>query len=350
MQKGIMVCDDSITNVVILTKLIETEIGRPVDSVTDPRQVMRHLEEGEFDLLLLDFEMPHLNGLEVMALVREKYSINELPIIIITGSHNIELRNQMLAGGANDYINKPIDPVEVVLRVNNLLTVSESYKLQRRLNDELEIRVVERTAELNRFTEKLINRLSMAGELRDNETGQHVLRVGKYSRILAEGIGLPSELVNMIEKTAPMHDIGKIGIPDSILHKQGKLSDAEREIMNGHTLYGEQLLGNDSSMLIQMAQSIAVSHHEKWDGSGYCKGLSGESIPIEGRITTIADVFDALTSERPYKKSWPLKEVMKYISDEAEKSFDPALVAIFIQNIEQFITVKEEYADKVPLT
>lgn len=346
MKKRIMVCDDSITNVVILKNLIETDIGRAVDSVTDPRQVMRHLEEGEIDLLLLYFEMPHLNGLEVMALVRERYSANELPIIIITGSDNIELRNQMLSGGANDYINKPIDPIEVVLRINNLLSVSESYKLQRRLNDELERRVVERTAELNRFTENLINRLSMAGELRDNETGQHVVRVGKYSRILAEGIGLPSELVNMIERTAPMHDIGKIGIPDSILHKRGELNDEEREIMNGHTLYGEQLLGDDTSMLIQMAQSIAVSHHEKWDGSGYCKGLSGESIPIEGRITAIADVFDALTSERPYKRAWPIEDVMSYISDESEKSFDPALVEVFTQNIEQFIAVQRQYADQ----
>ncbi|MDH3353989.1 MAG: HD domain-containing protein [Chromatiales bacterium] len=306
---------------------------------------MTHLEASEYDLLLLDFEMPHLSGLEVTTLVREKFSSHELPIIIITGSQNIENRNQVLSGGANDYVNKPIDPVEVALRVKNLLSISESYKLQRRLNDELELRVAQRTAELERFTESLINRLSMAGELRDNETGQHVIRVGQYARVLAEEIGLPSELVYMIEKTAPMHDIGKIGIPDSILHKQGRLTEEEREVMNGHTLYGSQLLGDDPSMLIQMAQSIAASHHEKWDGSGYCKGLSGESIPIEGRITAIADVFDALTMERPYKKPWPLDDAIKYISDEAGTSFDPTLVEVFNKNIDRFLAVKEKYSD-----
>ena len=344
-KNKIMVCDDSVTNVVIFTSLIQDEVGREVVSVTDPRKVMGLLEKGGFDLLLLDYEMPHLNGIEVMKQVREKYSANELPIIIITGHQDKETRNHALAEGANDYANKPIDQIEIILRVNNLLSISDAYKLQKRINDELEHRVEQRTAELSRFTENLINRLSMAGELRDNETGQHVIRVGQYSRILAEGIGLPPELVYMIERTAPMHDIGKIGIPDNILLKQGQLNDDEREIMNGHTLYGEQLLGDDDSMLIQMARSIAASHHEKWDGTGYCKGLEGESIPVEGRIVAIADVFDALTTERPYKKAWHIDEAVKLISDEAGKSFDPTLVGVFIDKLDQFIEIKERYAD-----
>lgn len=342
---NVLVCDDSITNVIILSKLIDTELGAKVDTITDPRQAMQHIQKQEYDLLLLDLEMPHLNGFEVMELVRKKYDIDSLPILILTGKQGIETRNKALSEGANDFVNKPFDQTEVILRVSNLLKVRQSYKAQRNINAELEKKVQQRTHELSEATETLIHRLALAGELRDNETGQHVVRVGKYAGLLAESIGLPQDLVFMIEKTSPMHDIGKIGIPDSILLKQGKLDNEERKIMDDHTTYGSKLLGDHSSMLIQMASSIALSHHERWDGTGYPAGLEGESIPIEGRITAIADVFDALTTSRPYKEAWPEDKAFDYISQQAGIIFDPTLATLFIENKDRVLEICKTYAD-----
>jgi len=339
MLNKILICDDSITNVLILSKLIETEISRDVTALTDPRKVMEALAADEFDLLLLDYEMPHLNGIEVMALVREKYNQHELPILFITGVHDIEKRNLALSEGANDFINKPIDQVEVKLRVNNLLMISHNFKLQKHLNDDLEHRVEERTEEISNLTGSLINSLAAAGEMKDSDTGKHTYRVGEYSRILADGLGLPAELVDMIKKTAPLHDIGKISIADNILLKPGKLTKEEFDTMKCHAMSGEILLGEESAFLLKIASIIAGSHHEKWDGSGYPRGLSGESIPIEGRIVALADVFDALVTKRPYKEPWPIQEVFDYLESESGKSFDPALVDVFLNKADDFVHV-----------
>ena len=348
MPNKVLVCDDSITNAYILSTLIESETVRGVTALTDPRQVMANLEREEYDLLLLDYEMPYLNGIEVMALVREKYSQHELPILFITGNQDIETRNLALTKGANDFVYKPIDQIEVILRINNLLATSESFKLQKNINGELARRVEKRTNELTVFSNSLVDRLAEAGEMKDNETGKHTLRVGKYSRILADGLGLPNELVNMIEKAAPLHDIGKISIPDNILLKPGKLTTKEFEIMKSHALCGEKLLAGDPSFLLKIASTIAGAHHEKWDGSGYPRGLSGESIPIEGRIVAIADVFDALVSERPYKAAWTVEDAIEYIVNQSGKCFDPELVSVLISKTDNFIDVISAYADITP--
>ena len=345
MPNKVLVCDDSITNVYILSKLIETETLRDVTALTDARQVMTSLQIEEYDLLLLDYEMPYLNGIEVMELVRKKYSQHELPIIFITGNKDIETRNLALTKGANDFVYKPIDQIEIVLRVKNLLATSECFKLQQNINSELERRVDKRTKELTAFNNSLVDRLAEAGEMKDNETGKHTLRVGKYSRILAAGLGLPDELVNMIEKAAPLHDIGKISIPDSILLKPGKLTEKEFDVMKSHAFCGEKLLAGDPSFLLKIASTIAGSHHEKWDGSGYPRGLSGESIPIEGRIVAIADVFDALVTQRPYKAAWSVEDAIEYIVNQSGKCFDPELVNVFISKADNFIEVKNTYAD-----
>lgn len=342
---NILVCDDSITNVVILSKLIDAELGAKVDTITDPRQTMQHIQDQEYDLLLLDLEMPHLNGFQVMELIRKKHDIDSLPILILTGKQGIETRNKALSEGANDFVNKPFDQTEVILRVSNLLKVRHSYKAQKNINAELEKKVQQRTLELSEATETLIHRLALAGELRDNETGQHVVRVGKYAGLLAESFGLPQELVFMIEKTSPMHDIGKIGIPDSILLKNGKLDEGERKIMDNHTTYGSKLLGDHSSMLIQMASSIALSHHERWDGTGYPSGFKGESIPIEGRITAIADVFDALTTSRSYKEAWSEDKAFEFIEQQAGIMFDPTLATLFVENKDKVLEICKTYAD-----
>jgi len=341
----ILICDDSVTNVMILCKLCESEGFDKVERVTDPRKVLPAIEASDFDLLLLDIEMPHMNGFEVMGQVREKYCKETLPILILTGLQDIETRNRALSEGASDFLNKPFDQTEVLLRVKNLITLRQAYKFQENINHELERKVNERTEELNRATETLIHRLALAGELRDQETGQHVVRVGEYARLLAEEVGLPEEISFMINKAAPLHDIGKIGIPDSILLKPDQLDDSERHVMNSHTLMGADLLGDHDSLLIQLAASIAKSHHEKWDGTGYPNQLSGESIPIEGRITSISDVFDALTTERPYKKAWSVEQALEHLQAEAGKSFDPTLVQLFIDNIDKVKSIHQTYKD-----
>ena len=243
------------------------------------------------------------------------------------------------------FLNKPIDQVEVVLRVKNLLKIRLSYLEHIRSKETLELAVKKRTQELNKSIESLLYSLALAGELKDDETGKHVLRVGKYAKILAQGYGLPVELAKMLEQAAPLHDIGKIGIPDKILLKPARLDSSEREVMNQHTTFGHELIGDNSSILIQMAQSIAVSHHERWDGTGYPNKLKGESIPIEGRITAIADVFDALTTARPYKKAWSFEQAAHYIADESGQAFDPALITVFKENINEISQICHSFAD-----
>ena len=349
-NSSIAICDDSITNVMILSKLLENEGIKNIHSFTDPRKVVLFLKErkGDIDLLILDIEMPHMTGFDVMdAIAAEFPSQRHFPVLVITGLLDKEVRTHALTAGANDFIGKPFDQLEVVLRVRNLLGVQRALRIQTQLAEQLEREVVKRTDELNKANDLLVYLLALAGEMRDNETGRHVARVGRYSRILAEGIGLPPELCFLIEKAAPLHDIGKIGIPDSILHKNGRLDESERETMNSHTTKGLQLLGEygHDSMLIQMAASIALNHHERWDGTGYPKGMMGESIPVEGRIVAIADVFDALTTRRPYKEPWPLEKTSAFLRENAGKHFDPAVVDIFTAHIEQFARVMHELSD-----
>jgi len=349
-NSSIAICDDSITNVMILSKLLENEGIKNIHSFTDPRKVVLFLKErkGDIDLLILDIEMPHMTGFDVMdAIAAEFPSQRHFPVLVITGLLDKEVRTHALTAGANDFIGKPFDQLEVVLRVRNLLGVQRALRIQTQLAEQLEREVVKRTDELNKANDLLVYLLALAGEMRDNETGRHVARVGRYSRILAEGIGLPPELCFLIEKAAPLHDIGKIGIPDSILHKNGRLDESERETMNSHTTKGLQLLGEygHDSMLIQMAASIALNHHERWDGTGHPKGMMGESIPVEGRIVAIADVFDALTTRRPYKEPWPLEKTSAFLRENAGKHFDPAVVDIFTAHIEQFAQVMHELSD-----
>lgn len=346
----IVVCDDSVANVRILSRLLESEGIKHVHGFTDPRKVFPFIMEmkGRVNLLILDIEMPHMTGLDVTRALRAEIPSQGLcPILIITGRQDRDIRHQALIEGANDFIAKPFDQVEVMLRVCSLLRMQLALKAQNMLVKQLESDVQQRTDELNKANDLLVYFLALAGEMRDGETGKHVTRVGRYSSILAEGIGLPPELCRMIEKAAPLHDVGKIGIPDSILFKQGKLDEAEREIMNSHTMKGLRLLGESGhdSMLIQMASSIALRHHEHWDGGGQPHGLSGESIPIEGRIVAISDVFDALTSRRTYKEPWPVEKTVLFLQENAGTQFDPALVQVFVAHLDQIVEAMQSLQD-----
>jgi len=342
----ILICDDSITNVLILRKLLESEGYTYITTLTDPTKVLPAMLENNFDSLLLDIEMPKMTGFEVMQQINESPVGKQLvPILVLTGMQGREIRNQALQAGAQDFLTKPFDQTEVVLRVKNLLRVRAAYLSQKNTSKELEKKVKERTAELDKATDILITRLAQVGEMRDNDTGKHVLRVGQYARVISEAFGLSEDIGFLIEKAAPLHDLGKIGIPDNILLKNGKLDDTEWEVMRNHTQMGADLLSDHESVLVQLAASIALSHHEHWDGNGYPRKLAAESIPIEGRITSICDVFDALTSSRPYKEAWPIEKAVDFIKSKAGTQFDPNLVDLFIENLDKFVAIKKQYLD-----
>lgn len=343
----IIICDDAIMNVTLLATLLKLEGFSEVVTVTEPEKLIAMMSNGhEYDLLLLDIEMPVMDGFQVMETLLDKKLVDEyFPILILTGRQDPETRNRALQSGAADFVNKPFDNTEVVLRVKNLLKVRAAYRMQTNYAQEMEKKVEERTRQLSESADILVQRLAHAGELRDNETGYHVMRVGKYARVLSEAYGLPPEVSYMIERAAPLHDLGKIGIPDSILLKPGRLNEEERIQMNEHTRLGAELLGEHDSMLIKLASSIALTHHERWDGTGYPHQLKGESIPVEGRITAICDVFDALINVRPYKEAWPVKKAVSELQAGAGTHFDPTLVRHFVENFEKIIAIKDEYED-----
>lgn len=347
----IAICDDSITNVMVLAKLLENEGCAGVQTFTDPRKLIPYVRAsaGSLDLLILDIEMPHLNGFEVMAELKAALPPEQqlFPVLVITGALDKDTRYRALQVGATDFLNKPIDPTEVLLRTRNMLRMRGALKTQQAQAARLELEVEKRTRELDCANDMLVHLLGLAGELRDNETGNHVRRVGKLSRLIAEKIGLPAELCYMIEKAAPMHDLGKIGIPDRILHKPESLDEGEWQVMRTHTELGLRLLGEfgHDSMMIRLAASIAYNHHEWWDGSGYPRGLRGESIPVEGRIVAVADVFDALIAQRPYKAAWPLDRAVEQLRQRAGNQLDPSLVETFLGALDEATQIAETLRD-----
>lgn len=346
-QSNILICDDSVSNVMMHQALLEAEGFKNVIGITDPEQVVPMLQTSDTDLLILDIEMPILDGFGVMGAIDQASLENKPTILVVTGSQKVDVRNRALQSGAQDFINKPIDEVEAVLRVRNLLEVHTAIKSKNNAVNILERKVAARTHELSEANQFLISSMAMIAEFKDKDTGKHVLRVGQYAKLLAEVCGLVPEVCYLIEKAAPLHDLGKIAIPDSILKKTGPLDSAERKIMDGHSKIGAGILTSHSSTLVSMASTIALSHHERWDGQGYPSGLVGESIPIEGRITAIADVFDALTTVRPYKEAWAIDRAIAHLKKGAGHHFDPTLVGLFIDNLDSILLIKAEYSDDV---
>ncbi len=341
----ILIVDDNHSNVALLEAILEDNEYKTIFSTTDPFQVEPLFREHEFDLILLDIRMPGMSGIEVLqrlaTLVRDDY----LPVIVLTAQTDQETRQQALAAGAKDFIIKPFDDWEVLLRIKNTLQTRLYFSRQVLRADLMEREVLIRTKELRETQFEIVQRLGVAGELRDNETGAHVQRMSRICALLAEKRGLGKAYAEILLNASVMHDIGKIGIPDSILLKAGKLSESEWQVMKEHPRIGGRIIGDHQTNLITIARETALYHHEKWDGTGYPFGISGNSIPVAARIAAISDVFDALTTARPYKRAWSVDDAMSELKRETGKHFEPIMVELFQENLPEIIEIITRYRD-----
>ena len=338
-QAHIYMLDDEPANVALLQRMLQGAGYCNLSSATDSRQGLRECIENPPDLLMLDLMMPHFDGYAVMEALRAAWGTdNPVPILVLTADVSREACRRALSVGASDFVNKPIDMMEVRLRARNLVTTRLLDRQLRAANARLEAHVRERTSELERINSDLheaqieaLEKLAQAAEFRDDDTGEHIRRVGNCSEMLALQLGLTPYEAGLIGRAAPLHDIGKIAISDAILLKPGKLTKEEFDTMKLHALMGASLLSHSRSPLMQCAEAIARTHHERFDGNGYPEGLCGEAIPIEGRIAAVIDVFDALTHERPYKPAWPIEQALAELKKCAGSHFDPRVVEAFCE-------------------
>jgi cyclic di-GMP phosphodiesterase len=326
----IVVVDDRPDNVMVLEHLLGGWHYPNVFGTTASSQVMGLVERVDPDLVLLDLQMPAPDGYEIMRRLESRIrGSDRLPVLVLTADISTEAKRQALSLGARDFLTKPFDPDEVRMRVDNLLELRQAHLQLRDQNLTLEHRVFARTMELERARTETLERLSLAAEFRDDDTKQHAARVGRTVALLGEKLGLADEDIMRLRCAAPLHDIGKIGIPDSILLKNGQLADSEYALMKTHTLIGAEIVSGSTSDVLETSAIIARSHHEHWDGGGYPHGISRGEIPLAGRLSAVADVFDALTHARPYKAAWPVDEAVGEMRRLRGKQFDPEVFDLF---------------------
>ena len=341
-RQTILVVDDAPENIDVLRGILGGDYKVKV-AINGEKALKIAFSDNPPDLVLLDVMMPGMDGYEVCRTLKEDPRTRKVPVIFVTAKGEVEDEALGFDLGAVDYITKPVSPPIVHARVQAQLALYDQSRV-------LEDKVRQRTAELDRSRLEIIRRLGRAAEYKDNETGMHVIRMSHYSRTIARAIGMDESEADLLLNAAPMHDVGKIGIPDKVLLKPGKLDDGEWTLMRKHPEFGANIIGDHDSGLLQMARTVALTHHEKWDGSGYPNGLSGEDIPLVGRIVAIADVFDALTTERPYKDAWPVDKATALIEREAGAHFDPDLAAAFLRSMPEVLAIKEKYAENSVLT
>ena len=325
----ILVVDDQETNVLLLEKLLKQTGYENVTSTTDSRRVLPMFLALQPDIVLLDLHMPHLDGYAVMEQLGPRIPRGTyLPLLVLTADITPQAKQRALKLGAKDFVTKPFDHAEVLLRIANLVETRRLHLQMRNQNALLEEKVKMRTQDLEEARIEILERLAVAAEFRDDDTGQHTHRVGRTAGLIALSLGWSDDEAELLRRAAPLHDVGKIGIPDSILLKPDRLTEDEFERMKEHTLIGARILSGSRFKLLQLAEEIALTHHERWDGNGY-SGLLGDSIPMAGRIVAVADVFDALTHERPYKDAWPVQKALDEISRGSGTQFDPIVVQAF---------------------
>ncbi len=328
-----------------LAALLRREGFHNVDWLPDPAAAVDHCLTHPVDLVLLDVRMRRTSGIELLLRLGDHFSDEWLPVIVVTGDSADATRIAALAAGAQDYVLRPYKEWEMVLRVRNLLVSRLFYRAEQRRADHLEEKVRERTSRIRESHCQIVDRLGRAGEYRDNETGAHVLRMSRSCQLIGAHLGLADERTKLIHLASKMHDLGKIGIPDSILLKPGKLTSEEWDCMRRHTVFGADIIGNGDSPLLDLAWSIAMYHHERWDGGGYPAGLKGTTIPLPARIAAVADVFDALTSVRPYKARWPAQAATEFVRDGAGSAFDPAVVDAFLAAESEIVELRQAFPD-----
>lgn len=362
----VMIVDDEPINIKLVRKVLR-EVGfTDFSDATDPRTVLTLMREQQPDVVLLDIMMPHISGLEILEAIRATPQLAHIPVIVLTASAERATKLEALELGATDFLPKPVDRAELIPRVRNALAVKAHHDHLQNFNQRLQQEVHQRTQEVVLSRLEVVHCLARAAEFHDDVTGHHVVRVGRYAGIIGERLGLSEQQLHMLELAAQLHDVGKIGIPGEILRKQGKLTSDEYAIVKRHCKMGKQMfermderqsrflrehpsfdseLLNSHSPLIQMASRIALTHHEHWDGHGYPLGLSGEQIPLEGRITAVADVFDALSTKRPYKAAFPLDECFAILQEHSGTQFDPTIVDVFLKARSAVTDVFIEYSD-----
>ncbi|MCL4846795.1 MAG: response regulator [Acidobacteria bacterium] len=327
----ILIVDDQENNIRILERMLRKAGYEQLVSSTDPRDAQPLFDQHRPDLVLLDLHMPHLDGFGVLERLAPYIAPGTyMPILVLTADISPEAKQRALSMGAKDFLAKPFDSTEVLLRIRNLLEGRFLYLELQEQNELLEQKVRLRTRELEEAQVEILERLALAAEYRDDATQEHTRRVGEISARLAQRMGMPPDVVELIRRAAPLHDLGKIAVPDSILLKLGKLTDQEFAIIRSHTTIGARILSGSRHPLLQLAEQIALTHHEHWDGKGYQPGLGGERIPVVSRIVAVADVFDALTHTRPYKKAWSVERACAEIQAQSGRQFDPQVVDAFL--------------------
>jgi putative two-component system response regulator len=369
-RKPKLVCvDDEPVILEILERLVELRgLDWDVEVFSDSLEAWDFLRDNEADVVVTDVSMPGLSGPDLVRRLRDHEPTRDLPVVVLTGLHEASLKRQVLDLGATDLLSKPIQPDELLARLQSALRLKQAQDAIKRQNERLEQTVLERTRQLQASRIEIIWRLAKAAEFRDEQTGSHVLRVAHYCRIIAEALGQPRGFIETLFLSSPLHDLGKIGIPDAILHKPGRLTDEERKIVQTHCEIGERILSEpkyskqfrffsggagpeqaycgDEDPVLRMAREIAATHHEHWDGKGYPRGLAGETIPLSGRITAVADVYDALTSDRPYKRAFDSNVAFELIRRDSAKHFDPAVCEAFLRSRARVEEIQNRLPDK----
>jgi putative two-component system response regulator len=364
----ILIVDDEECNILVARKYLQTDGYTKIQAVTDSTKAVALIRSEKPDLVLLDVMMPQVSGLDILQVMALDPVLQRIPVLILTASHDAQTKKNCLELGVSDFLGKPVDPNELLPRVRNTLTNKQHQDRLSQYAERLESIVRERTMELIASRQQVIHCLARAAEFRDDNTGQHVVRVGRYVGVIARRLGFSDSQVELLELAAQLHDIGKIGIPDDILKKPGKLDPDEYNLMQkhcmigkkiiapllpeeftilkSHTRIGSNLLNVRSSPLLVLAARIAQTHHERWDGTGYPLGLRGEDIPIEGRLTSVADVFDALSTSRPYKAAYPREKCFKILEEGRGTQFDPRVLDAFIASSDEVVQVQLEYMDQ----
>lgn len=336
----VLIVDDSSSSLSLLAQMVQ-RLGRTPRCFTDPLKALELAAAAtqSIELAVVDYNMPEMDGISLVRRLKAMPAHADLPLVMITANEDKQVRYAALEAGAADFLRKPVDEIELHARLRNLLSLRQTQRELKQHLDTLAERIAAATRTLVSREEEIILRLSRAAEFRDTETGAHIQRMSSYCRIIADKMGVGAERARMIYLAAPMHDVGKMAISDAILRKQAALSPEERKDMERHTVQGHSILAGSTCELLQLGAEIALNHHERWDGRGYPNGLAGEAIPLSARIAAVADVFDALTSERSYKRAWPPAEARAYIAEAAGTHFDPQCVAAFFAGWEGIMAI-----------